>query len=189
MGAVAFCGENPGLRLFRAGQERPALVASWWRTAWSPRGTGQSVVLWTDGGADLPADLRGVYTGAPDLAGWLNATFTRHFPEFAGIDVDALPIRPTAFDGDAATVGWRHDGHRLELAWADELDQRVVRVDEFIDGSTGHDLSTVFCPCATASIRIDGHPVPLAPQVERGARPSSTAFLARCEVWTVSSPR
>jgi len=185
MGKVVFCGENPGLRLYRAGHDEPAVIASWWRCDWSPHGTGQAVVLWTDGGAGLPVDLRGVYTAEPELAGWLNATFTRHFPEFAGVDVGALPVRAAALDGDATTVSWCHGGHRVELIWADELDQRTVQITDFVDGSTGHDLSTVFCPCGTASIRIDDEPVRVTPQVERGARSTSTAFLARCEVWTV----
>lgn len=185
MGEVVFCGENPGMRLFRPGAPQPALVASWWRTAWSPHGSGDSVVLWTDGAADLPADLPGVYTDAPELARWLDATFTRHFPEFAGIDVDALPVRPATLTAAAAGVGWRHGDRTVELAWADELDRRLTTIADFLDGSTGHDLSTVYCPTAAATVRVDGRLLPLAPQIEPGPRPASTAFLARCEVWTV----
>lgn len=168
---VRFIGANPGLTI-RDGDERIAF-ASVWRADWSELGRGRAVVLWHRG------YTRVVATGEA-LGRWLAQSFTRHFPEVAGLPWPEPEVV-------AAPVGLELDLDHGLLATAAEItveigapaDRRLFQTDDFDLGGVRHHLSTVFMPCASGSLKLQGVPV----------EGSVTAFLADAEVWSLPPGR
>jgi hypothetical protein len=183
---LVFIGENPAMSLFHPTVDRPAVVASWWRTLWSPHGPGDSVIVWSDD-AGVPS---GTWTSSPPLARWLNRTFVAYFEEFEDVAVADLDVFDAEIaglmTGSSGRVGWNHAGKTIALAWADVLDRRIVQVDD-LRGS-GFDLSTIIAPVADAWIEVDGDRHPAQPRQNRdGGITRSSAFLTYAELWRRTS--
>ncbi|MBV1851312.1 hypothetical protein [Catellatospora tritici] len=179
--SVRLMGANPGLTLFDESGERVAF-ASVWRVDWSERGSGTALVVWHDGA------VRVVTEDAP-LGRWLAADFTRHFPEVAGLPwPDPAVIRAQVdldYDLSAGMVA-RAAGTVVEITTP--LDRRLIQAPDFDLGGVAHLLSTVYIPCATGVLTIDGATVAGAPRLTREPQVSSSAFLADAEVWSRTRP-
>lgn len=179
---VRLIGANPGLRLYSTPDaEEPAAFASAWRVDWSTHGQGNALVLWHAGRTR-------VICPSAELGGWLAAEFTRHFPEVRGLPwpPPEVTVAPVRFDIDLAR-GVRAHGADVSLEITDPLERRMIRVDDFDLGGTPNELSTVYIPCRSGTLRIGGAPVPGSPRVSTSPRISSTAFLADAEVWCAPS--
>lgn len=173
---VVLVGANPGARLF-VGDDVSAF-ASVWDVRWSLRGRGRAIVLWHDGQVRVVGDDL-------FLADWLTASFTRHFPEVAGLpwpepqlDRADVHLDVDLGHGVAARAG------DVAVTMAGLLDRRTFTTDAFDLGGVRHGLSLVLAPAQRAEITLGGHRLP--GEVRLGGtsqRPTSSAFVADAEVW------
>ncbi len=178
MSAVILSGANPGVRLTDG--DVVTAFASVWAVDWSIRGTGTALVLWHD-------DRVRAVGSDPDLAEWLAQYFVRHFPEVDGLPWPAPVVEtaPVTVDLDL-TTGLTARGAGIEVTMAEVLGRRTFTTDGFALAGVPHSLQLLLAPVADASVTVDGHRVP--GQVTVGGtehRPSSSAFLATAEVWSV----
>jgi hypothetical protein len=188
---LALCGENPGITLYRPRSDAVVAVASYWRCVYSPHGDGEAILVWADpAGSGLDeAAPHAVYSDNAPLARYLATTFNDHFPEFRGYGFGALDPTPARFFQESHSGRYHraacHAGERtVELVWRDPLDRKLLLWPDFPCGDRRFDLSTVICPCASATIAIDGRPVAGEVRATReGDAPQSSAFLAFCETW------
>ena len=176
---IVLVGANPGV-LLRAGGEVTAF-ASVWQVDWSERGTGSAVVLWHAGRVRLLG---------PDatLSSWLADTFVRHFGEVAGLSWEPT-VEEAAVDLDfGLDRGLTAKAADVAVEASGVLDRRVFTADGLTLGGMRYALTNVYAPCRDARITVGGTPVPGSPEVdESGDRPSSSAFLAVAESWTLTS--
>lgn len=183
---VFLCGENPGLTLYEPGTDRIAAVASYWHCTDSPLGTGHALVLWIAG---LDGAASAIYTDQLPLAERLVEELTCHFPEFEGIPVVDLPyvtaVCGHTFDGSVYRVECRSGTRRIELEWRGMLDRKQIVWPGFPAGLATFDLTTMICPCASASLHVDGRPMVGEVRLgdPQGGHPTSSAFLAFAETW------
>lgn len=177
---VRLVGANPGLRLHTDGgdDEPPVAFVSVWRVDWSALGRGNALVLWHTGRTR-------VVCARPELGRWLADSFTRHFPEVRGLPWPdpQVTTAPVELELDLA-CGVRASGADVEVEITEPMDRRLIRVDEFDLGGVANQLSTVYVPCRSGTLRIGGRTVVGVPRVATSPRPSSTAFLADAEVWS-----
>lgn len=173
---VLLVGANPAVQLFDS--EAVTAYLSMWRVDWSVEGRGTAVVLWHDG------QVRTVGDDAA-LAAWLAERFVRHFPE-----LDGLPWPDPVHTDHAVTVdidlaaGARVEAGPVAAEISGVLDRREFVTDDYILAGMPHSLRLVFGPCATASITVDGRPLPgTVRRTGTGDRPSSSAFTTEAEVW------
>lgn len=174
---MVLTGANPGVLMKHGGVT--TAFASVWQVDWSVRGSGRAVVLWHDGRVRLLGP-------DPALSEWLADTFVRHFGEVEGLPWTASTERAdvgltldlgTGMVAKAADVTVELDG---------VLDRRTFAMDGLSIGGVSYALCNVYAPCRTARITVAGTPVPGAPDVDETAQPpSSTAFLAVNESWTI----
>jgi hypothetical protein len=172
---VRLIGANPFLTLYR--DRQPVAYASVWRVDWSERGSGRALVY---GDA---ARVR-VFGPDPELGRWLATTFNRHLADVTA----GLPWREP--EVVAAHVDWSLDlnsGMRaaaggVEVEVADPLDRQLTRNDAYDLGGESHVLSTVWMPCRTGSITIDGRRIEGSPLITQDPLYSSAA-IADAEVW------
>jgi hypothetical protein len=173
---VILCGANPGVRLFDG--DTVTAFASVWVVDWSERGSGNAIVLWHH-------DVVRVLADDPELGGWLERAFVRHFPEVEGLlwaqpspERAAVDVRLDLAEGLSARAG------DVEVTMSGVLDRRAFATDEFLLDGVPHGLRLVIAPMSSATIRVGGRPI--AGAVTRGGtadRPSSSAFLTTAEVW------
>ncbi|WP_199701650.1 hypothetical protein [Jiangella rhizosphaerae] len=173
---VVLVGANPGVQLFH--RDVVSAYASVWTVDWSAQGSGSAIVLWHDG------EVR-VLTDHPDLGHWLERSFTRFFPEAAGLPWPEPRIERRAVHvaNDLARGTYARAGD-VAVRIADVLDRRAFATDEFDLGGRVHSLSLVTGPSAAASIEVRGRRLP-GEIIRAGTpeRPSSSAFVAVAEVW------
>lgn len=177
--SVVLVGQNPAVTL--ASGDTVTALASVWSVEWSERGPGHAVVLWHDGvarvlGSDEP------------LCRWVTDTFTRQFPEARDLAWDVTRFEPAdvryEIDLERGLVAEAGD---VTVEIAEPLGRRVFRSDDFPLDGVRYAVSNVFVPCARASVTIAGDVVPGAPIVTADpVRPSSSAFLAVAEVWSMA---
>jgi hypothetical protein len=176
--AVVLCGANPGARLLDG--DTVTAFASVWVVDWSVRGSGTALVLWHDGRVrTLGAD--------PSLAEWLASYFVRYFPEVAGLPwpSPAVEEAEVTVDLDLATGLTAHGGD-IAVTMSGVLDRRLFDTDDFELGGVSHELQLLVAPVSTAAITVGGQRLPGSVTVGGTAeRPSSSAFLATAEVWSI----
>ncbi|MBB4903843.1 hypothetical protein [Actinophytocola algeriensis] len=178
MNAVILTGANPGARLTDG--DVVTAFASVWTVDWSVRGAGTALVLWH-------GDRVRAVGSDPALAEWLAQYFVRHFPEVDGLpwpapEVDAAPVT-VELD---LTTGLTARGGGVEVSMSDVLGRRTFATDSFSLDGVPHSLQLLLAPVAEAAITVDGHRVPGTVTVGGTEhRPSSSAFLATAEVWSV----
>lgn len=176
--SVILVGNNPAAVLY---QDGVALAgAAWWSVEWS---------IWGPGDVLLYVDAFGWRAAGLDnhLARILIEEFAQDLAEFAAFPAPEniqhmlAPVQGT----QSLMTGVEVHGGGIELELADILDRRFVIRREFPVGSRKLGVSNVFAPCRTARIRIDGRAVSgqVIGLAECGG-PSSSAYLAGCEVWT-----
>lgn len=178
MTAVILSGANPGVRL-TDGDEVTAF-ASVWTVDWSVRGAGAALVLWH-------GDRVRAVGSDPALAEWLAQYFVRHFPEVDGLPWPAPEVEaaPVSVDLDLA-AGLTARAAGIEVTMSEVLGRRTFTTDSFALDGVPHSLQLLLAPVADAAITVDGQRVP--GEVTVGGtelRPSSSAFLATAEVWSV----
>ena len=163
---VVFAGENPLIMLYRPGGEDLVAVASLWSARYTERGSGTSLLIWTDN---------------PPLARWLWTTFNRRWEPLLGHGLEQAELRPSRFEesrseGEHRLV-CRSSGLTVELVW------RRPQPCIWTETHPYEYLTTAaIVPCLDASIIIDG--AAAAGEV----RPhedvfASSAVLAFCETW------
>lgn len=173
---VVLVGANPNVRLFAG--EAVAAFASLWEVRWSERGRGRAVVLWHDGQVRvLGTDLT--------LAAWLSESFTRHFPEVAGLpwSEPQLERADVRLDIDLDRGATAHAGD-IAVTMGGVLQRRAFTTDSFDLGGVRYGLSLVLAPVERAEIVVAGQRLPGEVRVEgTPQRPTSSAFVADAEVW------
>ena len=185
---VVFAGENPLLMLYRRGTDELVAVSSYWKCSYSEHGEGQALVIWVDPaalgpGPDAPV---GIYTDNAAMAGMVWETFNRHFDRLQHRGIEEAQPHPARFVQQADglrlhRVSCSVGGTTIELAWRDALDVFHTVTHPTVGGSDW-EVANVICPCADASITVDGVPVEGEVRQPEGMFRSS-AFLAFCESW------
>jgi hypothetical protein len=189
---VIFSGENPNLELHKPGNEEVVARASYWRCVFSEAGDGNALLFWLAAGAlgDGAAEKKVLYTDNPNMAKIVIDNMNSHFGGWTELNFGQVAPTYARFfqEGDGR---WYHrvvantGNEAAELMWWDVIDyQHVIRQDYAL-GSNHFDLTTVICPCKSASIAVNGKPV--AGDVRwssDGAKPQSSAFLAFSETWS-----
>jgi hypothetical protein len=185
---VIFSGENSMIRLFRPGSDEIVAGASYWRCTYSEHGEGNALVIWADPVATGLGDLApyAVYADNLAMGRMVATTFNQYFRGYQNRGFGELVPQPARFFQQG--YGRRQhqmtcfaDQRTIELLWHDVLDATL----QFLDNTSGQrkfDVSTVICPCARASIAVDG--TSAQGEVRRGPGPTdSSAFLALSETW------
>ena len=188
---VFFSGENPGMHLYLPGTEDLTLSASYWKSEFSPWGTGNALILWTTekAGKDF-VPFRKIYTDNVPLAKGLVEKLTQHFQEFRDIPLVSLSYSEAgfkrSFDGIEYSVRCFTDNLEIMLAWKDILDRKLLLWPDFQAGKKKYDLYTVIFPCRTSSISFNGvFPEGSAHTEKAGdGNTASSSFLAFSETWT-----
>lgn len=188
--AVFFCGENPGMALYDPENDHRLVVVSYWLCRYSPAGHGQVLVFWHEQDWGMTADsVAGIYSDNQALARLLVETLTQYFPEFEGLDVLSLPfneadIQQRQDEQQSYQVDCQSQRVDIQLSWSGMLDQRLVVWPNFPIRPQAYDLTTVICPCAQASVTLNGERLALHPQISSvNGLASSSAFLAFAESW------
>ena len=155
--------------------------------AWRGRG----ILVWVDPiGSGLGAAApHAIYSDNLPMARYIVATFNQHFPEYRGLGFGALEPLPARFFQESHSSSYHraacHAGSRtIELTWREILDRKLLNVPGFPCGDQRFDLSTVLCPCGSATLVVDGQAIEGEVRAQRdGEAPQSSAFLAFCETW------
>jgi hypothetical protein len=178
--ATRLVGANPGLTLFGDAEKRLAF-ASVWRVDWSIRGAGRALVLWLDGHTR-------VVTDQPDLGLWLATDFVPHFPDVHGLPWPRPEVvkAPVTCEIDL-TSGCRAEAADVHVEIAEPMDHRVVTSDDFALGELVSRFSSLYVPCRTGRLTVDGKQVAGVPRVSTSPRAASSAFVAEAEVWSDST--
>jgi hypothetical protein len=174
---IILSGANPGVRLYDG--DTVTAFASVWTVDWSVHGAGTALVLWHDNRVRvLGAD--------PDLAGWLESYFVRHFPEADGLTWPAPTPEVTE-----VVVDLDHGGRLIaraadvEIRLCGVLCRRAFVTDDFPLDGVPHGLQLLLAPVSEATISVGGQRLPGELQFSGTMeRPSSSAFLATAEVWS-----
>lgn len=175
---VILVGANPGVSLFTGDQL--SAFASVWVVRWSTHGSGRAIVLWHDG------QVRVLATD-PALGHWLSQYFTRNFPEVAGVPWPEPTVQraEVTVDLDLAT-GLQARARDVSVRMDAVLHRRTFSTDEFDLAGVPHSLQLMVAPMGRARVAAGGHALP-GSVVLGGTpeRPSSSAFMAEAEVWSV----
>ena len=193
---VIFTGENPGLSLFDAGSGALVAAASYWRCTYSAHGEGNALVLWLDLAATGAGEgmLTAIYADNAPMARFVTDTLNQHFGDFRDKGFPSVTPEPARFfqESDSRTYHRvvAHTGaHRVELLWRDVRDYQQVIGSDMRLGGRSFELATVICPCAEATISLDGTPLRGDVRLsERDGHPQSSAFLAFAESWVDRGP-
>lgn len=193
---VIFTGENPGLSLFDSDTGVLVAAASYWRCTYSAHGEGNALILWLDRGAAGGGEgsRAAIYADNAPMARFVTDTLNQHFGDFQDKGFPSVTPEPARFvqESDSRTyhrVTVHTDAHRIELLWRDVRDYQQVIASAMELGGRSFELATVICPCAEASIVLDGAPVQgVVRLTERDGRPQSSAFLAFAESWVENGP-
>lgn len=182
---VIFTGENPGLSLFRREGDLVA-AASYWRCTYSAHGEGNALILWLDRAAVGAGDgtLAAIYADNAPMARFVVEALNQHFGDFQGKGFASVTPEPARFFQESDSRSYHRiavhaDAHRIELVWRNVRDYQQVIGSEMQLGGRSFELATVICPCAEATITVDGLQVEGEVRLtERDGRPQSSAFLA-----------
>ena len=180
---VVFAGENPLIMLYRPGGDDLVAVARLWSARYTERGSGTSLLLWTDPGPSAPSAPRtsSIHSDNPPLARWLWTTFNRRWDPLLGHGLEHTEPQPSRFtesrSDEEHRVVCRSAGHTVELVW--HQPQPCIWAE-----TTPYEYRTTAAvvPCLAASIVVDG--VAAIGEV----RPhedvfASSAVLAFSETW------
>jgi hypothetical protein len=187
-GKVAVIGENPGIRLAAKDGSAPSTSVSFWRVFQSPAGEGHVCFITSDvaGDGPTPDDIRLAFTDNEKLAEYVALQLMTAFDKAYG--EKPFPVRRARFErkGDTST-SWTEsltaDGYRIDLVWRDLLEPFAIERKAGVPHNPYTILST-FVPARTAEVVINGRRAAgqATPRM-RGARQSSSAFLAFAETW------
>jgi hypothetical protein len=187
-GKVAVIGENPGIRLAAKDGSAPSTSVSFWRVFQSPAGEGHVCFITSDvaGDGPTPDDIRLAFTDNEKLAEYVALQLMTAFDKAYG--EKPFPVRRARFErkGDTST-SWTEsltaDGYRIDLVWRDLLEPFAIESKAGVPHNPYTILST-FVPARTAEVVINGRRAAgqATPRM-RGARQSSSAFLAFAETW------
>lgn len=193
---VIFCGENPGLSLYQSASGALVAAASYWRCTYSAHGEGNALIMWVDlNGAGLgQGELRAIYADNAAMARFVTDTLNQHFANFQGRDFPSVQPQPARFFQESDSRRYHRvvchaDDHAVELVWQDVRDRQMIIGTDLELGGRSFELATVICPCARATITLDGSPVPGEVRLgERDGHLQSSAFLAFAESWVENPP-
>ena len=191
---VIFCGENPGLSLFRPGTDELVAAASYWRCTYSPHGEGNALLLWLDQdqAGTGTGGLTAIYADNLPMARFVTDTLNQYFADFQDRGFPSAQPEVARFFQESDSRRYHrvvcHSGERqVALVWRDVEDRQMVIGSDLPMGERSFDLATVICPCATGIIEIDGKAVSGEVRFsERDGQRRSSAFLAFAESWAES---
>lgn len=189
---VVFSGENPGLTLMKPGTGEQVAAASYWRCVYSEHGEGNALLIWADPTGSGLGELapHAIYTDNRGVAKLVTERFTQHFGGFKDLNFPAIEPTFARFFQESDSR-WYHrvvcnpGDQVIELTWWDVLAYNVVESDNYELGDTKWRLTTVICPCSSASISVNNEPVQGEVRVNEGETTSSSAFLAFSETWSL----
>jgi hypothetical protein len=190
---VIFSGENPGLTLYKPGTEERVAAISYWRCVYSAHGEGNAMLTWVDPDGSGLGDLapHAIYTDNPAMAKLVTERMNRHFGGFSDLGFENLEPKLARFWQESDSR-WYHrvvcndGGGVVELVWWDVADYQPVVRQGFELGGTKWDLTTVICPCRSASVTVNNRPVPgeVRLRTNQQGQPGSSCFLAFSETWS-----
>ncbi|HEY3380588.1 MAG TPA: hypothetical protein VGK32_02410 [Vicinamibacterales bacterium] len=187
-GRVAVIGENPGIRLVVKDGAPPSTSVSFWRVFQSPAGPGHVCFVTSDisGDGPTPDDVRLAFSDNEKLAEYVATQLMTAFDKT--YSDKPFPVRIARFERSGDTItAWketiRADGFVIDLVWRDFHQPFAIESRAGIPHNPYTILST-FVPARTAEVVINGkRAAGAATPRMRGARQSSSAFLAFAETW------
>jgi hypothetical protein len=188
---VIFTGENPGLSLFHPESGALVAAASYWRCTYSAHGEGNALIIWLDRAAAGAGEgtLTAIFADNAPMARFVTDTLTQHFGGFTDKGFTEVAPEPARFFQESDSRDYHRvvahtQGHQVELVWRDVRDYQQVIGADIQYGGRSFELATVICPCAEATITLNGVVVQgVVRLTERDGRPQSSAFLAFAESW------
>lgn len=189
---VIFSGENPDLTLYKPGTEDVIVRASYWRCVYSEAGDGSATFLWLDGSvAGQGGSSRTViFTDNPGMAKIAFENMNKYFGGWDALGFESTEPTYARFfqEGDGR---WYHrlvsntGSEVVEMSWRDIIEQQHRIQQDFRLGPNRFDLTTVICPCRSASISINNQPIVGEVRVSTNdGKLQSSAFLAFAETWS-----
>lgn len=191
---VILCGENPEMRLVRAGTEEEVAFASYWRCTFSPHGTGQLLVLnITDAALPGSGGIKRIYADNPPLARFVVDSLVQHFPGLQALKLPECAVTPAQLTQTSTLpadyrVTCQAEQETVEIIWQNMLEVRLLRTypNLITEPETGYflDVSNVICPVGAGTFTINQTPVQgVVQSFQDGTMHRSSAFLAFSETW------
>lgn len=197
-GLVEWSGENPGIQLQTAAEERPGCLVSYFRVVQSPHGAGHCLFLLADArqAANDASRPNLCLTDNVPLATWLRDEFQAHFPAYRGLSslYQAKLVDQAAFSrqwgqerdySEKVTGG----GYEVLLRWVGLGDPFLVDAPPALSSTGKHAMVSLFVLCRTAEVVINGNRLPGEPVArDHFGFPGVAAFLAFSETWVRQEP-
>jgi hypothetical protein len=193
-GRVNWTGENPGI-LLKEREDGPfTAMALFFRIAWSPVGQGHVLLLYEhpERAESLPRSCNVIVSDNEPLAWFLKDTFIGKLPAFRDVPAFAaaehVPARAVRASGDPMSHRYCEavaaDGIAVELVWEGLEPPMALELSPELTGTKEHTMFTVLVPARSASIMLNGRPLPGRPakRVQAGIETTS-AFLYFSETW------
>ncbi|HLZ08896.1 MAG TPA: hypothetical protein VKT80_09935 [Chloroflexota bacterium] len=185
---VVFSGENSMIRLFQSGGDEIVAAASYWRCTYSEFGEGNALVIWADPVVTGLGELapHAVYADNLAMGRLVTTQFNQYLRGYQNRGFGEMLPKPARFfqQGDGRRqhrVTCLTGNVTIELLWKDVLDASLCVFDN-TSGDRKFEVTSVICPCAHASISVDGKFVAAEVRHQPGTTDSS-AFLALSETW------
>jgi hypothetical protein len=183
---VLLVGENFFIRLSSVDSDDYTTIASFWRIAFSPTGTGHVLFL----KSDLAGDGWSIYADNGSLARWLQAGIQGMLN--TQLADQTLPILRATFrqsiEDECSTyteiIGFSQD--EIALSWTQLGDPLLIHTSPSVKpGERPNGMCGVFVPAARARLTWNGREASgRAWPRSREGRPFSTCALALAESWT-----
>ena len=183
-GRLILNGENPFIRLSHAPGEPFTTDASLWTITYSPKGAGHALFI----KSELTDDRWCIYTDAPPLVSWLQATVQGMLnPETTGSDI-AVVEAGFSQRGDlrGSWVQTVHSGtDEIVLTWSNLIDPLLMAHDQPAHlPERKYGVSLVMIPALEAELTLNGRKaLGRVWPCKYDGQPFSTASLAFSESW------
>jgi hypothetical protein len=189
-GTVEWSGENPGISLKESPDGPFVALASFFRVVLSPFGRGHALVL-LQAPQDAKAGGNVCLTDNERLARYLVSDFVSHFGAWKGLPgLRALTYRKldsVAASGDPASrysEAVKAGDLTVEMTWSGLGKPFCFALPPDKSATGAHSMPSLFVPCESASITVNGKTLPGSPVPrEMAGHKFSTAMLAFSETW------
>ncbi len=197
-GRVEWSGENSGILLENSLDADYATLALFFRIVLSPHGRGDAALVLGAPDADVgwPYAPNFLMTNNQRMMRWIVDGWVRKFSAFRNrpgiesmkwLDLHSICCQPAHLRSRHREKAFGSD-IELEMVWSDLGEPVPVEADRSHSPTGEHDMYSVFVEAASASVIVNGTPLPGQVGCRRiFDRTMSTAFLALSNTWVTPS--